>query len=237
MVIDDLADRRHQCDLLLDQNLGRSLHDYQGLVPGRCNVMTGPDYALLRPEFASLREPSTKRRAAPSLRRILISMGGVDVPNATCEVLQALRTAHLPPDCEITVVMGGTSPWLSQVRAVASEMPRPTEVLVGVSDMARVMAESDLAIGAAGSTSWERCCLGLPSIVLVLADNQRFISSQLDRAGAANALHLSVDGLGALHRLIDEYSKPENLARMSAAAANVCDGLGAQRIGNKLYEQ
>jgi spore coat polysaccharide biosynthesis predicted glycosyltransferase SpsG len=133
--------------------------------------------------------------------------------------------------------MGATSPWLSQVRTVAAEMPRTTEVLVGVSDMARVMADSDLAIGAAGSTSWERCCLGLPSIVLILADNQRFISSQLDQAGAAVALQLSVDGLGALHRPIEEYSKSENLARMSAAASKVCDGLGTQRIGNQLYEQ
>ncbi len=237
MVIDDLADRVHVCHLLLDQNLGRKEQDYAGLVPDYCQIFVTPQFALLRPEFAELREYSLNRRANPQLKHLLITMGGVDQPNATCQVLEAMRGCPLPADCRITVVMGAAAPWLAQVQAQAALMPWPTEVLVNIDDMAQRMADSDLAIGAAGSTSWERCCLGLPSIVLVLADNQRFISFQLDRAGAASALHLSVDWLGTLHQLIGQYFKPENLAQMSAAAAKVCDGLGAQRIGNKLYEQ
>nr|WP_272887339.1 UDP-2,4-diacetamido-2,4,6-trideoxy-beta-L-altropyranose hydrolase [Stutzerimonas stutzeri] len=236
MVIDDLADRAHQCDLLLDQNLGRSSADYQNLVPSHCNVITGPDYALLRPEFAATREISLKRRPSARLRRILITMGGVDIPNATCEVLQALQTALLPKDCEITVVMGPTSPWLSQVRAVASTMHKRAQVFVGVSDMAGLMADCDLAIGAAGSTSWERCCLGLPTIVLILAENQRFISSQLDRAGAADAVNLSAGNFKCqMRKLIARYCVPGEIAQKSATAAAVCDGLGVQRVGNHLY--
>ena len=100
-------------------------------------------------------------------------MGGVDQGNATGRVLQALKDCALPPDCRITVVMGLTAPWLEDVRERAAQMPWPTEVVVNAGDMAQRMAESDLAIGAAGSTSWERCCLGLPTIMLVLADNQR----------------------------------------------------------------
>ncbi|MGM0695006.1 MAG: UDP-2,4-diacetamido-2,4,6-trideoxy-beta-L-altropyranose hydrolase [Pseudomonadota bacterium] len=238
MVIDDLADRPHECELILDQTFGRQAEDYRAWVPTGCQLMCGSRYALLRPEFAELRSYSLRRRAQPQLRELLITMGGVDKDNATGKVLDVLRTSLLPVDCRITVVLGPTAPWLAEVELHAQSMPWPTRVLVGVSDMARLMADSDLAIGAAGSTSWERCCLGLPSIVLVLAENQRFISSQLDRAGAAEAVDPSADGFEAkLQRLIANYCMPGQLAQKSAKAATVCDGLGAQRVGNALYDR
>ena len=133
------------------------------------------------PEFAALRAYSLQRRARPQLRQLLITMGGVDKDNATGEVLTALRVCPLPADCQITVVMGTTAPWLSEVEQLARDMPWPTRVLVGVNDMARLMAESDLAIGAAGATSWERCCLGLPTAMFVLAENQKYAAWLLDR--------------------------------------------------------
>lgn len=177
MVIDDLADRVHNCDLLLDQNLGREHCDYNGLVPSYCQCLIGPKYALLRPEFAELREYSLQRRQAnPQLKSLLISLGGVDKDNVTGQVLTALKNAELPRDIEITVVMGATAPHLAEVQAKAAQLPRQTEVVVNVSDMAQRMADADLAIGAAGSTSWERCCLGLPTLMLVLADNQRAVA-------------------------------------------------------------
>ena len=158
LVVDDLADRPHRCNLLLDQNLGRQTQDYSGLVPKHCQVLTGPHYALLRPEFAALRPYSLKRRQAqPALHKLLITMGGVDQPNATRQVLQALKTCALPQACLITVVMGLTSPWLQDVRELAAQMPWPTEVVVNVDDRTQRIADSDLAIGAAGSASWERC--------------------------------------------------------------------------------
>lgn len=163
LVIDDLADRPHVCDVLLDQNLGRDAEDYDALVPGHCMRLLGPQNALLRPDFAALREYSLQRRQNLMLKHILIAMGGVDQPNATGQVLEALKACPLPADCKITVVMGGKAPWIERVRAIAVTMPWPTEVCIDITDMARVMAESDLAIGAAGSTSWERCCLGLPT--------------------------------------------------------------------------
>lgn len=235
MVIDDLADRSHQCDLLLDQNLGRKPADYGGLVPEECTVLAGPQYALLRPEFAALREISLKRRDEPRLRSILISMGGVDGPNATSRVLGALRKCVLPDDCQLNVVMGPKAPWLQQVRDIAGEMPWPTEVLVNATDMGALMTRSDFSIGAAGSTSWERCCLGVPSIILVLAENQRFISFELDKAGAAKAISLDKGDLEVqLGEVIDSYQMPILLKETSQRAASVCDGAGVERVGRIL---
>lgn len=235
MVIDDLADRVHQCDLLLDQNLGRKPTDYAGLVPEACTGLVGPQYALLRPEFAALRETSLKRRDEPRLRSILISMGGVDGPNATSRVLDALRKCVLPEGCQLSVVMGPKAPWLQQVGDAAREMPWPTEVLVNVTDMGALMASSDLSIGAAGSTSWERCCLGVPSIILVLAENQRFISFELDKAGAAKAISLDEGNLEVqLKEVIDSYQIPVHLKETSIKAASVCDGAGVERVGRML---
>ncbi len=232
LVIDDLADRSHRCDLLLDQNLGRQPQDYAALVPAHCQLLIGPRFALLRPEFAALRPYSLQRRhALPALRHLLITMGGVDQPNATGQVLQALKTCTLPADCRITVVMGPTAPWLQNVRELAAQMPWPTEVVVNINDMAQRMADSDLAIGAAGSTSWERCCLGLPTLMVVLAENQEEAAVHLQHAGAANCLEFS----GLLHQdlhaqlqgLIDQQ---EQLGQLSACAGAITDGLGVERM-------
>ncbi len=238
LVIDDLADRPHSCDLLLDQNLGRQSQDYAGLVPTHCQVLTGPHYALLRPEFAALRPYSLQRRQAQlALSQLLITMGGVDQPNATGQVLKALKTCALPTDCRITVVMGLTAPWLANVRELAAQMPWPTEVVVNVNDMAQRMADSDLAIGAAGSTSWERCCLGLPTLMVVLADNQRGIASALERAGAAIALNLD-NGDRFARALKDAVGHMVNdatvLMFLSQAAAKVTNGCGTNLVAAQM---
>lgn len=233
MAIDDLADRQHDCDLLLDQNLGRLESDYDRLVPAHCTSLTGPRYALLRPEFAALRAYSLQRRQASTLRSLLVTMGGVDKDNATGSILQALAGSGLPHDCRITVVMGATAPWLQEVTTLAATLPWPVEVRVNVSDMARLMADADLAIGAAGSTSWERCCLGLPTIMLVLADNQQYVADQVAAAGAAlvadGRAGLDITLLAALEQLL---SLPA--ANMVTRAAALVDGLGAQRVAAKL---
>ena len=231
MVIDDLADRPHQCDLLLDQNLGRQPQDYANLVPAQCKVLTGPQYALLRPEFAALRAYSLQRRQQPVLKNLLITMGGVDQPNATGKVLEALKGCTLPQDCRISVVMGLQAPWLQQVRAQAQDMPWPTEVLVNISDMAQRMADSDLAIGAAGSTSWERCCLGLPALMVVSADNQRDAAAHLDHAGAGYCMTLDTQ----LHQQLQDRTRrllnqPEGLNQMAIHASRITDGAGVERV-------
>jgi UDP-2,4-diacetamido-2,4,6-trideoxy-beta-L-altropyranose hydrolase len=235
MVIDDLADRAHACDLLLDQTFGREAADYRPLVPANCRLLCGSQYALLRPAFAALRPYSLQRRAQPVVRELLITLGGVDKDNATRQVLQALRTCPLPADCRITVVMGTTAPWLEEVRTQALTMPWPTRVLVGVSDMAQLMADSDLAIGAAGSTSWERCCLGLPTLMLVLADNQRKMAQGLEKSGAAKLIHpdpCATTQLGEL--LLALIHDPVPLLHMIACAASVVDGSGAHAVRRRM---
>ena len=169
MAIDDLANRPHSCDILLDQNLGRQASDYDGLVPERALRLIGPSNALLRPEFAAARAEALARRTACSrVKALLITMGGMDRENVTGQILQRLKQISLASDSVIRVVMGGHAPWLNFVEEVAAQMPCSVEVLVDVADMAQLMVDSDLAIGATGSTSWERCCLGLPCISVTI---------------------------------------------------------------------
>lgn len=228
MAIDDLADRPHDCDLLLDQNLGRQAQDYDGLHSPNIQTLIGPAYALLRPEFAQWREHSLQRRTRPQLNNLLITMGGVDQANATGQVLDALDRCELPAYMRITVVMGPTAPWLERVQQQAALMPRPTQVLIGVSKMAQLMAESDLCIGSAGSTSWERCCLGLPAIQLVLATNQKEINTALKLSGSVLTVQLE-ELHDALPNLIAETTCPDVLSRLSKNAAAVCDGEGMKK--------
>jgi UDP-2,4-diacetamido-2,4,6-trideoxy-beta-L-altropyranose hydrolase len=241
LVIDDLADRPHVCDMLLDQNLDRKSQDYAGLLPTHCKVLTGPEFALLRPEFAALRAYSLQRRQAqPAIRQLLISMGGVDEPNATGQVLKALKACKLPAESRITVVMGLKSIWLKNVQELAQQMPRPTSVMVNVNDMAKHMADSDLAIGAAGSTSWERCCLGLPTLMVVLADNQSGIAMALDRAGAAMTLALT--NLEQLTEQLQDVimhfqDNQDALRKLGLRAAKVTKGTGTKLVAANLFSK
>jgi UDP-2,4-diacetamido-2,4,6-trideoxy-beta-L-altropyranose hydrolase len=236
MVIDDLADRPHTCDLLLDQNLSHEVRDYDGLVPEGCTQLIGPRFALLRPEFAEMRAEALAARAGRGLKRLMVSMGGVDAVDATSAVLAALRDAPLPEGLEITVVMGGRAPALEKVRALARDMPCPTGVVTNVSDMAARMAAADLAIGAGGATTWERCCLGLPSIIVEIADNQAAIVEAMVRAGAGLSPG-SLQMLGFAQGLCDALTEASDLVRLadiSEAAALICDGDGLARTLSEL---
>jgi UDP-2,4-diacetamido-2,4,6-trideoxy-beta-L-altropyranose hydrolase len=234
MVIDDLADRSHDCDLLLDQNLGRSATDYPGLVPRKCLVLAGPQYALLRPEFSVQRPYSLAHRKHPALGHLLITMGGVDKDNITSQILDALPGCSLPEDCRITVVMGPRAPWIAQVRTKAAGMPWPTKVLVNVRDMAKLMSTSDLAIGAAGTTAWERCCLGLPTLIVILADNQKKGALALQRVGAALLISNEIDLASDLNEKISMLMQPGGLDQVINASCVVTDGSGVFHLVNAL---
>lgn len=236
MVIDDLADRKHHCDVLLDQNFGRDAQDYAAHVNEDCKLLCGSNYALLRPEFAEWRSYSLERRQHNKLASILINLGGVDKDNITIKILKALQTKSLFDHCSITIVMGSTSPWIEAVKQQAATIQWHTVVKVGVNNMAELMANSDLAIGAAGSTSWERCCLGLPTIMLVLADNQQIIASALEAVGAARTFDINI--LEAEPLAFDQVIKSvvPKMKDMSKAASNVTDGLGALRLARFLFQ-
>lgn len=229
MVVDDLANRPHECALLLDQNLGRVQSDYDGLLPVNCQRLIGPGYALLRPEFANLREQSLKRRQHPALKRILISLGGVDRTNVTGQVLDALAESALPASTELDIIMGAAAPYLDEVRQQAARLPFKATVNVNVKDMAERMCLADLSIGAAGGTSWERCCLGLPAVLLVLAENQVAGATALAASGAAVKID-DAGQLGAtLPSVLEALFEPGRLERMSDAAAGITDGNGVFR--------
>jgi spore coat polysaccharide biosynthesis predicted glycosyltransferase SpsG len=190
---------------------------------------------LLRPEFAALRPRSLARRAGGEPARILVTMGGIDKDNATGLVLEALGACGLPAHVAVTVVMGSRAPGLAQVRTQATRLPFPVEIAVDVNDMAERMAASDFAIGAAGSTSWERCCMGLPSALVVLADNQAKVCRELVAAGAAFELGAPGDIARTLPPILATIThEPATLQKMSAAAAATCDGRGAQRVADAL---
>lgn len=235
MVIDDLADRPHDCSLLLDQNLGRQTEDYSNLVPDHCTIFVGPKYALLRPEFAALREYSLQRRKNAKVHQLLITMGGVDQHNATGRVLTALSECQLPIDCRIILVMGSNAPWLEVVQQQAEALRWHVEVLVNIKDMAQRMADSDLAIGAAGATSWERCCLGLPTLLVVLADNQKDAADHLNKTGITSPLELDETLDITLKNFIsDVFSGSSLLDSMTENACHITRGEGCQWVVKKI---
>ena len=227
LVLDDLK-RGHLCDLVLDSNLDRSAADYPGV-----ESLAGPAYALVRPEFAALRPRTLARRTGAEPRRLLIALGLTDVGGITARVVQAL----LPSlgDLAVEIVLGQGAPSLAALAPVASRDLRLT-LHVDTREMAELTAAADLAIGAGGSSVWERCTLGLPTLTLVLADNQRDAASALADLGAAALLEPG--GADFAMRLLDAFSvlraDPPCLTEMSGAASGLCDGQGAARVAERL---
>lgn len=230
MVIDDLTDREHLADLLLNQNYGANPAYYHSLVSAQCHLLMGTDYALLREEFAQWRPLSLARRQTPELKRLLITLGGADADNVTGAILEQLDTTALPKEVQINVVMGASALHKDRVIAQASSLPWQTLVHINVDNMAELMSQADLAIGATGATTWERCCLGLPTIQFVIAFNQRHVAEQLAQAGLVK----TVDNVACLPLLLTDA--PNWMAELSHKSAQICDGLGCQRVVAAMFE-
>lgn len=231
LVIDDLADRLHDCDLLLDQTFGRQRADYEGLVPPHCKLLLGPRFALVRREFAAAK-PATlaRRRAGGPVRRILISMGLTDLGGVTAPVAKAALRAEL--DAKIEVTVGRSASSLPELAALARNDPR-LRLHIDLPDICALMAACDVAIGAGGTTSWERCCLGLPTLMLVLSENQATVARSLAEAGAVR-LATPGDPEALTDFLVSmAQDDPIRLAMVESAAA-ICDGGGAERVANEL---
>jgi UDP-2,4-diacetamido-2,4,6-trideoxy-beta-L-altropyranose hydrolase len=231
MVIDDLADRKHQCDILLDQTFGRQQEDYSVFTPKDCQLLLGSQYALLRPEFAEWRPYSLERRTKPEFKQLLINMGGVDIDNVTKSILDELKICNLPDDTNITIVMGGSAPHLESVKSKAITLPYKTEVKVDVDNVAEIMANADIAIGAAGSTTWERCCLGLPTIQIVIAKNQNTIAKSLAEENAIKLLQ-DKEELSSMINGATSWMKD-----VSNVAQQISDGLGSMRVLSAIIDK
>jgi UDP-2,4-diacetamido-2,4,6-trideoxy-beta-L-altropyranose hydrolase len=219
MVIDDLVDRQFDCDILLNQNLGTKQQDYQNKVPNDCQLLLGCEYALLRPEFNELRDKALdKRKKTAKIKNILISLGGSDKENLTYDILQDISN-----EFNITVVLGGSSPHNDIIKDYAKNS-KNIHVIIDANNMAELMLETDLAIGAGGSTSWERCCLGLPTLLFTTAKNQVLIAQNLEKLGAVKVVgNLKSE----LQSLVNDFSLWH---KMSNKAQKICDGLGIERV-------
>ena len=228
-VIDDLADRPLDCDFLLDQTYGRMAAEYSALTPQACRRLCGSEYTLLRDEFSDLRERAIKK-ARNKAQNIFISMGGGDPLDTTGIILRALES--LDEKLSIAIILSSKAPHLKKLKTQARASHHDIKIIPDCKDVAAQMLKADVAFGAGGTTSWERCCLGLPALIAVLADNQDLIAEKLAQAGAVINLG-SVENIDESHirqAFIDLASDSAKLDTMARSAAAICDGQGKHRV-------
>lgn len=227
-VIDDLADRSHECNYLVDQNIVENMYGrYQSLVLDSCNALIGPKYALLRPDYHEKRKTFEKR--GQTIKRILISFGGTDLLNITTCIINAFLILNINDICLDVVVPSNSVCYSDICDLVASH--KNIALHSDLSSLAPLMLEADISIGACGGTTWERLCLGLPSLVIILAENQRKIAEELERRGLVIIL--------GDYRNVDENTISKRLEEVVANGVDrewvkrcweCVDGLGTSRI-------
>ena len=235
MVIDDLADRKHDCDLLLDQNLHADMETrYESLVPPNCLKLLGPKYALLRPEFSEARKNLKKRDG--SVKRILIFFGGSDPGNETGKALEAIKLLGRTA-IAVDVVVGAANPHQEEITSFCAHLPE-TRLYRQINNISELMAKADLAIGAGGGTMWERCCLGLPAIVMRVATNQQSGCEAVASSGGilylGEAQRVGIELLEKALRVT--LSSPGLVASMSKVGASLVDGQGCGRVAKRLMK-
>lgn len=224
LVIDDLANRRHDCDLLLDQTWGRDAADYDHCVPKHADVLCGSRFSLLRPEFAEHRTQALARRWQGAPERLLMTFGGADTGDLTLRALAAIANTPLADNLSITVIAAGAEANHRRLTDCIAEHRLNARVLSNCTTMARMLTDADIAIGAAGSSSWERACLGLPTILLRTADNQADAFARLVDSGCTVGIRDVSLLPDALSQLIATRRK------LSLLSATLSDGLGADRV-------
>lgn len=231
-----IDDEAHAAPYVADLVLNQNLHAEESLYRRRgsaTRLLLGPRYALLRREFSRWR--GFERQIPAQGRQLLITLGGGDPENQTLRVLKALDQIE-GSELQVTVVVGGLSPHLQELRAWSESSRTPTELLHSVADMAELMASSDLAICAAGSTAWELAFMGLPAILLVTAQNQRPVAKALAAHGAAVTLGSSMD-LSNHHLAaeVQRLAEDANFRRdLADRGQRLVDGEGAARVVSHL---
>lgn len=228
MAIDDLADRKHDCDVILDQAYGRVITDYAKDVPSGCDVLVGPSYALIREEFLKYRPQSlVRRQSIKGITRIFINFGGNDQKNMILQTLQKL--VEIGYRGAIDVVFGVMAPHRESVEEYAKKMPNDIAFYTNP-DMAQLLARADLAVGAPGVSAWERFCMGLPTVLLQTADNQGFTYQALVKDGLA--LGGTMESLSQKGLIVD--FDPDFYKSCVNRCAGHTDGQGVHKIINFL---
>lgn len=228
MIIDDLANRKHLADVLLDQNVFDNMKErYKGLVPERCLQLLGAEYALLRAEFRN------RKRNHKKLQKILVFFGGSDITGETLKVVQAIPLINNQHQLEFDIIVGGLNPWKDIIRNYCQK-GKNINFFCQINNMAELMQEADMAIGSGGSVTWERCCVGLPSIVVPVAENQIEPMKQLEKLGVIKVYHGERSAEGYSKVLNEFMSDLESPLIMSKLGQTLYDGYGAERVAKAL---
>lgn len=233
MVIDDLADREHDCDLLLDQNYFENPNKrYEGILPEHSKTLFGPNFALLRPEFSQARK--FRHMRGNGVARVLVYFGGNDPNNLTGMTLEALSNPEL---CNllVEVVVGTNNHFLEKLEKQVQKRPG-TRLHIQPEGFVELMLRADICIGAGGTTTWERLCMGLPSLVITVAKNQESFTKELHKAG-----YIKWIGQGnniTEGQILDQLKKnihnPYNIDANSLQ--NLVDGEGTVRVTDEIMK-
>ncbi|MFD1446446.1 UDP-2,4-diacetamido-2,4,6-trideoxy-beta-L-altropyranose hydrolase [Oceanobacillus profundus] len=230
MVIDDLADREHDCDILLDQNYYQNANTrYSNLVPFTCNLLLGPEYAILRDEFIDLRKlPKQKNKQ----KTILVSYGGSDPTNETLKAMNAIKKIHTTM-LKSHIVIG---PANTNIDSIKKHCDQNNFILhFNIDYMAKLMHEADFAICAGGSITWERYSLGLSGILTAIAINQIELCENLKKLGIDH--YLGVSGMvteQSIKKKIETFLKIDQINLLSKKSRIFVDGKGKKRVMNTL---
>lgn len=230
MVIDDLANRKHECDLLLDQNMQDIKKSrYGGKLYQNCKTLLGPKYALLRSEFGELHKIAVERSGV--IRRILIFFGGVDSKNHTIAAMNALINLDL--EVSVDVVIGLQHPSIENIKNLCFKYD--FKLHIQTQKMAELILQSDLCIGSGGVVTWERCCLGLPSLTYAIAENQE----EVVRVAALNGLIYAPNPTHCLGNSIELHMcallENQNLLKfISGNGIKAVDGNGSKRTAQAM---
>jgi UDP-2,4-diacetamido-2,4,6-trideoxy-beta-L-altropyranose hydrolase len=233
LVIDDLADRHHDCDLLLDQNLVEGFESrYRHLLPANTACLLGPEYSLLQPHYADL-HPCAPPRLGP-IQRILVYFGGADLNNLTGLAISAFLELNLS-EITLDVIINPNGPHTESVRRQVHGIENIT-LHEQLPSLANLMLKADLAIGACGTTTWERCCLGLPTLAVTVAENQKAIANKMADLGIIRLLgdQDSVDCSGIKKAIKAIIETPNELRDWSLRCRSVLDGRGTNRVADIL---
>lgn len=225
-VFDDLADRLHDCDILVDTTADRNRQAYLPLTPPDSSLLMGGEYVFINEAFRAARRASVARRAAAGpIDRVLVSLGATDPANATTKVIAALAECGLTG--AVDVVLGPAAPFLDSVRGQVLRLPN-ANFHVNPANIADLVARADFAIGASGTSAWERITLGVPSLLLVTAANQRASAQAFKRLGVAEVIEDETPSL--VGRLSALLGRPDYLWELGQRAAALCDGQGVHRV-------
>lgn len=231
VVLDDLANRVHDCDVLIDVTLGRLPVDYNGLVSSDSVLLLGVNFALIRQEFITLRNESKLRRSqTKKIETILINFGGTDPYKLSLKSYESLISLGFKG--RVIILISSSCEWIDELIIFSKNKNIILEI--DSSNVSNLMLNSDLAVGAAGGASWERCCVGLPAVIIPFIENQINISKQLEKKGAVIIVEEESISKGVLCMINDEFFVSNFWSEMSEAAFNLVDGSGIHRIAREI---